>query len=804
MGRLAPLARRAFGAALLGLLLYLASAAPASAHRQDDDPTLTFQWDDPKMKEAFRACMALVDWVANGSHGGMPATGFHDWQDVPGGIDRGHWRRAVGAGFFDLGHSEGFTYRPNCDLLLPNDYETMISIRYYSEVYARCLAVVGGDTAHERPKVVPAWYWEVSKSRGDCYLLLPLGAFGLGENENEWSQWTAEDEVVYPTSNPDPDVMEEYRICRDEYIKWRMDNGHANFGGPGSKFDDPPREAAPKRVWQEATDFYVDHAGDGHGDETVPANWHPNCELLLAIDQCKPSSPSNPSLLPEQCLGPHPTSHYDIGYSQYDDPDEEGTPSIGRNLWGGSTNFAFTIGKGGIQVAMWAVGWAYTFDVSKYDPLAIRVGDRYQTNLLGHPGFRLRELFWLVLFAWAGVTALRGRLAVAGSEILITIVLLMVSAVLMQQREMYMDATWNLMDKASTALLVAGMGHEADDDTAPRREQLIEDLQKRIHFTFVEEPYDYLNWGRSLGDPNDPDNPLRTCAAARYYILSMGPHGTDPWPRQQMAAAGTDCPQELVEFNRNPDGTRLLGALLVMLSSLAVAVLLTIVALTVVVAKIVAVMLFALVPFGAIVAILPAYGRRLTWAAVTALIQVVMAVIGMSFLLSLLLLTLTELIGLSGDVALIERFALMDLVVFIVFAARRNLLQGGQTFAGRLSEFLSSTRSSGATWAGAATAAGAGRSGLDLLNVDRAAAGALGGPLRVGVASTLLRLHERRSARRSYRNLEQVAIWKRARNTQSRRWVVRHSNRRRLMTLRRGRIHPFEPATIPSRRNPLT
>lgn len=760
---------------------------------EDIDPdTGGFQWDDPNMRTAFQACMQLVDWVAHGREGDQPVPVYDvnlDYSDsvFPGGVDQDTWYEAVHEDYFDGIRIQEFTYRPKCHTLLPADYTSRVPIRYWSETFSRCLANVStGERTHERPLVVPAWYWEVSMEIGDCHLLLPLGAFGLGEDENAWSQWSADDETDYPTTHDNPDLVTEYNHCKD-FINWRMD-GAATFPGLGSLYDDPPEQASPPRVWHEALNYYADPASPG-GEATVPADWRPNCGLLLLFEECQPSTDS---LIPEGCYGPHATSHYDIGYSEYDDPEADeagaGTPSLSRNFWGGLTGLVFQLSKGSVQVALWMVDWAYTFDIGKYDVLALEVGDAYQDNLLGRSDLHLRELLWLVLFGWAGFMALRGRLAIAGSEILLTVVLLLVSGVLMSQRDMYMTSTWELMDETSTAVLVAGMGADpGEGDAVAHRRQLVESTQREVHRIFIEDPYDHLNWGRSLGDPNDPDNPLRECAAARYFILSGGPHGSDPWPRAQMAELGGDKCADLVEFNRNPSGIRFLGALLVLVSGALVAVLLGLVGLTIVVGKFVALLLFAVAPFAALVTILPGGGRRLAWSWMTTLVQVVIAVIGVSFLLSLLLLTLRALIGLTGDIPLIERFLLMNLVVVVVFGARRSLLASGQRFATHLREYLSATRGSGATWAGTAASASG---GLDLLNADRWAGAAAGGPLVAAYQRNLAIRRAKYTARLGYKNLQAISRWKRTENARN----------RRLLDVRR---HAPDDPWVPIRRQPL-
>jgi hypothetical protein len=234
-----------------------------------------------------------------------------------------------------------------------------------------------------------------------------------------------------------------------------------------------------------------------------------------------------------------------------------------------------------------------------------------------------------------------------------------------------------------------------------------------------------------------------------------------------MRAAGPQC-GTAAEFNRNPNGTRLMGAILAMVSAVTVAILLGLMALTIIVAKFVALLLFAVAPLAVTVLSLPGQGRKLAWSWGAALVQVVLAVVGMSFLLSLLLLTLVGLTSVTNDRPLVERFLLMNLVVFVLFFARRNLLSSGQRLAGRLGEYMSATRGSGTTWA-AAGAASHGQ-GLDLLRVDRTALWTVAAPTSLVGNHLARRVQERRVAKRGFRNLQRIAYWKRSENAWHARW----------------------------------
>ncbi len=454
--------------------------------------------------------------------------------------------------------------------------------------------------------------------------------------------------------------------------------------------------------------------------------WRRSDTLDSICDAPPAESVQSSGLLPDGCWGSFPSNNYDIGYH------EGAWNHFDRRFYGWWTGFFFDLGKGATQVSLWSIGWAYNFDISEYDQFGLIIGEDYRTNLTENPPFHLVEIAWLSLFAWAGFNALRGKLAMAGGEIVVSILLVGLSTFLMTHRADYMESTWELMDKASSALLVAGQGKDpagADDDVGPA----VRDVQKQIHGVFVEQPYDYLNWGHPLAGP---------CADARNEALALGPHGSDDTARDLMGDA--DCDAE-VDFNETPNGTRLLGTLLSMLASFVVSFVLLAVALTVVIAKFGALLLFALAPFAALAAIFPAGGRRVAWLWFTTLMQMVGAVIGMSFLLSVLLLGVRRLLEETAEVGLVERFFIVNLCVLVVAMARRRLLAGGAASAGRLADNLTNVRlgGGGATWQGPSASAGA-----NLLNIDRGmrqAAWGAGAAAAVGGRIIAQRLRERRA-----------------------------------------------------------
>ena len=82
--------------------------------------------------------------------------------------------------------------------------------------------------------------------------------------------------------------------------------------------------------------------------------------------------------------------------------------------------------------------------------------------------------------------------------------------------------------------------------------------------------------------------------------------------------------------------------------------------------------------------------------------QAVVAVVGMSFLLSTLLITLKRTLGATADMGLIERFFIVVVLIGLMSQARTRLLAGAQSTAGRFADNLTNVRlgGGGAAWQG--------------------------------------------------------------------------------------------------------
>lgn len=396
------------------------------------------------------------------------------------------------------------------------------------------------------------------------------------------------------------------------------------------------------------------------------------------------------SIVPDDCWGRFPSSHYDIGF------DEGAWNHVARKVYGTLTDLAFSAARTATALALWLVGWAYGFAV--YDRLgatAIDVARRYHAEVVGPLG--LAHLAWFYAVAWAAVAALRGRVTMAAGELVISIVAAAAAGVVLANPAGYLAGTFDTVGTLSGAVLATGTGHPPPGD-GDQAGAVLRPLQARIHAAFVEQPYDHLAWGGPLPE---------RCATARDRIVAAGPHGSDNQPREVMAVAG--C-QAQAEFNADPTGTRLSGAVLTAAAAAVMTVLLVLVAATVVVAQVVVIVLFALAPFALLAGVLPGAGRELAWRWVAGLGRAGIAVVGMSLVLSLLLLSVAGVLEASADLGLIERFALVDMVVVAMLVARKRVLAAGHGLATSFGQRLATRRAGGeraAPWLPAAAVGGA-------------------------------------------------------------------------------------------------
>jgi hypothetical protein len=390
--------------------------------------------------------------------------------------------------------------------------------------------------------------------------------------------------------------------------------------------------------------WYVDQLedeGECHLQDRLP---HDGCWDDGENVTHQPGSAGTDEFLPDMCWGEYPSRNYDIYY------DSGGITDLSNKLWGWPTSFLFKLGQGAIRVAFWLTGEAHTFDIVGMFGDAVEDSiDSIDAEIVD--GLNLTRVAWLALIGWMAIAAARGRIALAGGQLLMTIILLALATVLLANPRGYMQGSSDVMTGLSNQVLSAAASDDVNEQCDDRLRDGWEgqypgtsermdashcsnivrmDLQRRLHGLFVEIPYDHINW-------NGPDK-ISACDGGqerRDHILSVGPHGTHAWPRDYMRNGedSGDC-AALATFNKNPTGDRLLVALVTAVAAFFLGVILGLSALTILLAKFVTALLFAVAPLAALAAIMPGRGRKLAWLWITTAVQAIVVAVAMSALLA--------------------------------------------------------------------------------------------------------------------------------------------------------------------------
>ncbi len=471
---------------------------------------------------------------------------------------------------------------------------------------------------------------------------------------------------------------------------------------------------------------------------------HPPHKLCAEIDKTKYDPPG---LLPDECWGTYPTALYEMSW------EDGGWTDVGKyktRIMGWVASFLFTVGRSGIQVVLWLVEWAFTFDVTDYSDTVTSIADKYDENIVGPWG--LKDIAWFVLISYLGFTTLKGKIGQAGGEMLVALVVGGLATVLLTNQEMYLDSMSDAMTLASDDLFAAGTETGERTDVTDRHTQILEPLQLQIHKEFVEEAYMYLNWGASSDQLKATSD---TCLERAQNIASTGWDG-DGWPAMWMGGYSKDdhtC-DEFAEFNRDVSNERLGGALLTMAVALVVTACLGLMAITLLLSKFLLAVLFTLIPFVVVAAVLPGAGRRLAWNWAAAAAQTFVAVLVVSWVATMMLLGSGEMLDATQAMKLHERWGLLLLIAVAAYTGFQRARASSQTFAGHFADALTRLSPVSSGWSGR------GSVGVDFKHADRAAgrgaklAGvAAAAPAMFAGASTVRRWQERRTARRSLGNM---------------------------------------------------
>jgi hypothetical protein len=420
-------------------------------------------------------------------------------------------------------------------------------------------------------------------------------------------------------------------------------------------------------------------------------------------DPAEPDAPGRNGItrfLPDKCWGPYPADSYDLHYDA-----GNMLQMWQRKLWAGMTGFFHHVGKGAMQVALGLLGFAFTtFQVLDYKDVALTAATQYQDHLVGP--FGLVDMAWLVLVGFVAVKALRGRLGVAGGEIVMSLLMLTLASTLMANREGYLQGAATNMDQLTSSILAAGSGEDPADASGDAY-WYVRPVQKALFVEFIDRPYDYINFGGEITED--------TCIKRRNRILYAGAPNDGGWGIRYMDGRDEDdttCDAHALAMGA-PTGERMLIAFTTMAVCIGVALIVAGAALTMLIAKVLLLVLFALAPFAAAAAPLPGVGRRLAWGWVGIFVQAMTAAVGMGFVLSLFLLGVQVVVDQTDEMAPFERWVVMLLIVGVLYLVRLRILGASKAVATAVADNLTRLSPAAAHWQG-----GPGI-GLDLRGADR-------------------------------------------------------------------------------------
>lgn len=361
--------------------------------------------------------------------------------------------------------------------------------------------------------------------------------------------------------------------------------------------------------------------------------------------------------------GAHPSANYDIGY------DPGGWTDLPAKTWGLATDAVFAVNRWLVGVGLWLVGWAYTFDGTAWlGGVAGHLAGLYEQGLVGP--LRLRHLALFCAVVYSGWQVLRGRLPRGLAELGLSLVVAAAGGVALSDPAGLLDGGLDVTSRLSGAVLELAVGDtDPGQGAAGGAAGTLAPLTAALHTAFIADPWLLLSFGRM------PDG---ACAVAAEQVVATGPHGGAERPRELLRAAG--CHDE-ADFNAEASSERLAAAVFSLAAAAVTVLLLALVAATVVAAQLVGVLLVAVTPFALVGGILPGGGRQLLWRWLATGLRAAVAVVGMSLLLSVLLVGVAGLLEASAGRPLVERFALLALLAVVILVARRRLLAAGQTAA---------------------------------------------------------------------------------------------------------------------------
>ncbi|MFC0429943.1 hypothetical protein [Kutzneria buriramensis] len=431
---------------------------------------------------------------------------------------------------------------------------------------------------------------------------------------------------------------------------------------------------------------------------------------------------------------------FDIGY----DPGNIFTGSADEWFFGMLTRLAFSLHTWLVGVNTWLVDQALGFSIAGFllgpvNALAATwkglVVDR-----LGLPQFAM------VATAFVGGTLiLSGRLAHGLTEMATSLIAGAVFVVILANPSATLLGDNGLLGKAKSFSLQTAAVVLSDN---PNQQQVMDyqvadPLITGLGYALVVEPHMILDWGKSLDDPQHPDN---NCLAEYQMIVDSGPHGTDNSPRDRMRDAGCGS---LADFNAKATPERLIGVVLVTGGSLILIVLLALMSCSLALAQVILAGMVVAAPFACVSAYAPRGGRNVLWwwcvTVAAAVLLVVLTLVGLAVYIRLII----GIFQASNDSSLIMRFVVFDMVVLLGFLLHRKIKRMAGRAAHSLIGKLARTASGGGMSGGLGGYGGYGGGGM----APWAAAGA---GLASGVALRHMMFEGRQEWRSATRPLKRL------------------------------------------------
>lgn len=363
--------------------------------------------------------------------------------------------------------------------------------------------------------------------------------------------------------------------------------------------------------------------------------------------------------------GRYPLSAYTIDY------DEGGFTAVSRKAVGTLTEMTFAAARWGVSVGMWLIGWAFSFGFA----------DRLAAPMAAVAG-RYRAAFFvplvgsalLISAAYGGLQIFRGRLGRGLGEFVLSLAFVALFGTwLLASPQGFLDGSFRLTAQlagsvSNVALTDPGSGCRAPQGSfaVPRLDAAVAPLTAQIEESFVQKPYELLEWGMPVPD---------ACAGPRDAVLAAGPGGD-----RDTLVANMNRPacSALYRFNRDPSTDRLGMAFLVLMAAGILVLSLGLVAGSVVLAQVVAVGLIALMPFAGLAAALPGAGRMVTWYWATALARALTTIVVMSVFLTFLLLASDALLTSTRGDSLLVQMATLNVVAILGISLRHRLARSAR------------------------------------------------------------------------------------------------------------------------------